>query len=45
MSPKSDRPLRTAAIVLALVMVTVFCGYQAGKQMAQRDNARAAAAS
>ena len=43
MSLQTARPLRLAAIVLALVFLTVYGGYQAGKQMAQRDGARAVA--
>ena len=43
MSPQSARTSRIAYIVLALVCLTCYCGYQTGKHMAQRDNAVASA--
>ena len=44
MNLHTARPLRTAIIALALVFLTVYGGYQIGKDMAQRD-ARTAATS
>ena len=43
MSQLSPRTTRIAYIVLALVCLTFFAGYQTGKHMAQRDNAVASA--